>query len=135
MLVGLALIAGGWWIWSRQQATATTPANVLETVLSNDLVITLSSDTGQLRQGANTFRIEFRSSSANEPVDVGTVQLHGSMSMPGMLMTSAIDIKPTGQAGVYEATGGFGMAGSWQMILDWNGPAGRGSAMFEGRVQ
>jgi hypothetical protein len=27
------------------------------------------------------------------------------------------------------------MAGGWQMRLDWNGPAGRGSVTFEGNVQ
>jgi hypothetical protein len=27
------------------------------------------------------------------------------------------------------------MAGAWQVALDWDGPAGRGSARFEGGVQ
>jgi hypothetical protein len=36
---------------------------------------------------------------------------------------------------VYEASGDFGMSGSWQMTLEWNGRAGRGSAAFDGRVQ
>ena len=61
--------------------------------------------------------------------------LDASMSMPGMVMTSAIAITPTGQPGVYDATGEFGMAGMWRMAIEWNGPAGRGSAAFEGNVQ
>jgi len=44
-------------------------------------------------------------------------------------------IAPTGEAGVYEATADFGMAGSWQMTLEWDGPAGRGSAAFQGNVR
>ena len=57
------------------------------------------------------------------------------MTMPGMVMNSPITIAPTGQPGVYEATGDFGMSGSWRMTIEWNGPAGRGSAAFEGNVQ
>ena len=50
-------------------------------------------------------------------------------------MNSPITIAPTGQPGLYDATGDFGMAGSWRMAIEWNGPAGRGSAVFEGNVQ
>jgi hypothetical protein len=108
---------------------------VLETVQSDNLVITLSSAGGGLRQGGNRFTIEFRSAATGELVDAGTVGLSASMAMPGMLMTSPITIAPTGQTGVYDATGEFGMAGSWRMAIEWNGPAGRGSTTFEGNVQ
>ena len=108
---------------------------VLETVRTDDLVITLSNAEGALRQGSNRFRIEFRSARTNERVDVGTVQLSGTMTMPGMVMTGLITITPAGQPGVYDVTGEYGMAGSWQMTLEWNGPAGRGSAAFDGDVQ
>jgi YtkA-like len=97
--------------------------------------VTLSNPEGQLRTGSNRFRIEFRSAATNEPVDVGTVQLAASMTMPGMLMNGPTTITPTGQPGVYDAAGDFGMSGSWQMTIEWNGPAGRGSAAFEGNVQ
>jgi hypothetical protein len=97
--------------------------------------VTLSNPEGQLRTGSNRFSIEFRSAATNQPVDVGTVQLGGSMTMPGMVMNSAITITPTGQPGVYDATGDFGMSGSWRMTIEWNGQAGRGSAAFEGNVQ
>jgi hypothetical protein len=50
-------------------------------------------------------------------------------------MTWTVSVAPTGQAGVYEASGDFGMSGSWKMMLEWDGPAGRGSAPFDGRVQ
>ena len=41
----------------------------------------------------------------------------------------------TVRTGRYEATAEFGMAGAWQMALEWDGPAGRGSVTFEGAVQ
>ena len=126
-----ALLAGGWWFWSRDAGTGV----VLETVRSGDVVITLSNPAGELRQGASSFRIEFRSSGTGELVDVGTVQLAAAMPMPGMAMSGGVTVRPAGVAGVYEASGSFGMAGAWQMTIEWNGPAGRGSAAFEGNVQ
>jgi hypothetical protein len=135
-LVVIALALGGVWTWTRQPQTAVQPAGaVLETIRSGDLVVTVSSPEGQLRTGSNRFRVQFRSAATSEPIDVGTVQIAGSMAMPGMLMNSSIAITPTEQAGTYDATGDFGMAGSWRMRIEWNGPAGQGSAAFEGNVQ
>jgi Cu(I)/Ag(I) efflux system membrane protein CusA/SilA len=134
----VALAGAGWWLWTRQAQPQ--PANdatgaVLETIRSGNLVVTLSNPEGQLRAGTNQFRIEFRSAATNQQVDVGTVELAASMTMPGMVMTGPVTITSTGQPGVYDATGNFGMSGSWQMTIEWNGPAGRGSAAFEGNVQ
>jgi serine/threonine protein kinase HipA of HipAB toxin-antitoxin module len=52
-----------------------------------------------------------------------------------MVMTSPIVIEPAGRPGVYDVTASFGMAGTWRMTIEWNGPAGRGSAVFGGNVQ
>ena len=132
----LALAATGWWVWPRPaQAPEETAGTVLETIRTGDLVVTLSNPEGGLRTGSNRFRIEFRSATTNDRIDVGTVALAASMAMPGMVMNSPITIAPAGQPGLYDATGDFGMAGSWRMAIEWNGPAGRGSAIFEGNVQ
>jgi Cu(I)/Ag(I) efflux system membrane protein CusA/SilA len=133
VLAIVALAAIGSWLYTRQAGPE--PGVVLETVRSSDLVITLSNPPGELRQGSNRVVIEFRSASMNELVDVGTVRLGASMAMPGMVMTSPIMIEPTATPGIYEATADFGMAGSWQMTLEWDGPAGHGSAAFEGSVR
>ena len=90
---------------------------------------------GELRQGGNRFRIEFRSARTNALVDVGAVQLGAAMTMPGMAMTGTVSVAPAGRPGVYEAKGEFSMSGTWHMTLEWNGPAGRGSASFEGDVR
>ena len=134
-LVLVALVAAGWWIWGRQASPAGEIGTVIETVRSGDTVITLSGPDGGLRAGSNRFRIAFRSAATGEPIDAGVVQLGASMQMPGMVMNSPITIEPAGQPGAYDATGDFGMSGSWQMTIEWNGPAGRGSAAFEGNVQ
>ena len=57
------------------------------------------------------------------------------MSMPGMVMSSGLQLTPTGVPGRYQATAEFGMAGAWPMAFEWDGPAGRGSVNFEGVVQ
>jgi len=133
IIVLFALAAVGSWLWTRQ--TGPEPGVAFETVRSGDLVITLSNPQGELRQGSNRVVLAFRSATTNELVDVGTVRLGGSMTMPGMVMPSAITIAPAGPPGVYAATAGFGMGGSWQMTLEWDGPAGRGSAAFQGNVR
>ena len=57
------------------------------------------------------------------------------MAMPGMTMAGTTMVAPGNGPGVYEAKGDFAMSGSWDMTLEWNGPAGRGSAAFKGSVQ
>jgi Cu(I)/Ag(I) efflux system membrane protein CusA/SilA len=137
VLLIIAIAAGGWWLRTR---TAATPEReqtgaVLQTVRSGDLAITLSNPAGELRQGANDFRIEFRSTRTNAPVNVGDVRLNAAMAMPGMTMAGTTMVAPGNGPGVYEAKGDFAMSGSWDMTLEWNGPAGRGSAAFKGSVQ
>ncbi len=134
VLVLATVLGAGWWLWNRNPTTE--PAGVvIETVRSGEMTITLSNPGGRLPLGAAAFRIEFRSTETTDLVDVGTVRLAALMPMPGMPMSGGVTVTPTGQAGVYEATGNFGMAGAWQMTIEWNGPAGRGSAALEGNVQ
>jgi Cu(I)/Ag(I) efflux system membrane protein CusA/SilA len=133
----VAIAGGGWWLRARTSA-APEPARtgaVLQTVRAGDLAITLSNPTGELRQGSNNFRIEFRSARTNDPVNVGDVRLNAAMAMPGMTMAGTTTVTPGTRPGVYEAKGDFAMSGSWDMTLEWNGPAGRGSAAFKGSVQ
>jgi len=133
----IAIAAGGWWLRARTDAAPQTEATgaVLQTVVAGDLAITLSNPAGELRRGANNFRIEFRSARTNDRVDVGDVRLNAAMAMPGMNMAGTTTVTPGERPGVYEAKGDFAMSGSWDMTLEWNGPAGRGSAAFKGSVQ
>jgi Cu(I)/Ag(I) efflux system membrane protein CusA/SilA len=114
---------------SRDPATGT----VIQSVQSGELTIALVSASGQLRQGRNTFFIEFRR--GDTLVDVGRVGASANMPMPGMVMSSGLQIQPAGVPGRYTATAEFGMAGAWRFSIEWDGPAGRGSANFEGMVQ
>ncbi|CAN5667073.1 CusA/CzcA family heavy metal efflux RND transporter [soil metagenome] len=107
--------------------------NVIQTVQSGDLTIALVSASGALRQGRNAFTVEFRR--GDTLVDAGRVSASANMQMPGMAMSSGLQIQPSGVGGRYRATAEFGMAGAWRFSIEWDGPAGRGSATFEGMVQ
>ena len=109
--------------------------NVVRTIRSGNVDVVLLSPTGVLRQGRNTFTIEFRSANSGTLVDAGSVRASANMPMPGMVMSSGLQVQPTGTLGRYTGSAAFGMAGSWQMTIDWDGAAGRGSASFEGAVQ
>ena len=104
------------------------------TARSGDMVIVVLSPTGTLKTGRNTFTIEFRSPSG-ALVDVGTVRVSANMTMPGMVMPGNVQVRRSGVPGQFSATAEFGMAGAWPITVEWNGPAGSGSANFQGSVQ
>ena len=116
-------------------STAQTAGTVVQTIHAGDLDIALVSPSGTLRQGRNSFTVEFRRSGTTTLVDVGRVRASANMPMPGMVMSSGLQMIPTAVPGRYAATAEFGMAGAWQMAVDWNGPAGQGSVNFQGGVQ
>ncbi len=110
-------------------------AGVVQTVHAGDLDIVLVSPSGSLRQGRNAFTLEFRRAGTTSLVDVGTVRASANMPMPGMIMSGGLQVTPAGAPGRYAATAEFGMAGAWQMAIEWSGPAGQGSVNFQGGVQ
>jgi Cu(I)/Ag(I) efflux system membrane protein CusA/SilA len=117
-----------------EAGTASAGGGVVQTVRSGDMEIVLLTPTGTLRTGRNTVTIEFRSPTG-DLLDVGTVRVAANMAMPGMVMSGNVQVLATGVLGRYTVTAEFGMGGAWPISIEWNGPAGRGSANFEGAVQ
>jgi Cu(I)/Ag(I) efflux system membrane protein CusA/SilA len=107
---------------------------VVQQVNASGVQISLLSPTGTLHQGRNTFTIEFRSPDGRL-VDAGAVRASANMPMPGMVMSSGLQVQRTELVGRYQANAEFGMAGAWHMAIEWDGPAGKGSVNFEGAVQ
>ena len=126
-----------WRISTRErQGIAPPPAgSVVQTVRAGDLDVVVLSESGTLRTGRNTFTLEFRRAGTETLVDPGRVHASANMTMPGMAMSGNLQVMPTGVPGRYAATAEFGMAGAWQMGVEWDGPAGKGSANFQGGVQ
>jgi Cu(I)/Ag(I) efflux system membrane protein CusA/SilA len=138
-LLAVALLSVGVFVWrhasqNRSSGDTTQTGQVVQRLRSGNLEIVLLSPSGTLRQGRNTFSFEFRGVDG-QLVDVGTVRASGNMPMPGMVMSSGLQVQRTATAGRYDATAEFGMAGAWHMALEWDGPIGHGSINFEGAVQ
>jgi hypothetical protein len=111
------------------------PARDIETREVGDLVVALQSENGELVRGQNRFVLAFRSASG-QPLDVGSVTVSASMTMPGMApMVAPIELRPAGRAGAYALTGDFAMSGAWKFDVRWDGPAGQGSTSFSASVR
>ena len=113
----------------------TTGMTELQRLRSGSLDIVLLSRNDALHKDKDTFTIEFRSAPEGTLVDVGSVRLSANMPMPGMAMFGKIDVQPARIPGRYTANSDFGMAGTWRMTIEWDGPAGRGTVNFAGSVQ
>jgi hypothetical protein len=137
-LVLVAMAASLSWMIGRRGSDGVADgsgANVVQIVRAGDLDVVLLSTSGKLRQGRNTFTVEFRRTGTTTLVDAGAVRASANMPMPGMVMSSGLQVAPTGTRGRYTATAEFGMAGAWQMAIEWDGPTGKGSVNFQGGVQ
>ena len=131
---GLALALTATCVAGCRQAEQGPPLKELKRAHAGTLDIILLSDQETLRQGKGSFVLEFRGPDG-QLVDVGTVNLNATMTMPGMSpMFGESAVKPTPTKGRYEVTSDLGMAGSWRLSVEWNGPAGSGSASLPGTV-
>jgi YtkA-like len=104
---------------------------VIQTQKAKDMTITLLNESGQWKQGKNTFVLEFTSAATKQPVDVGKVTLNTSMAMPGMApMLAGATLSPDQGPGRYLGTIDFPDRGARQVTVVWEGPAGKGSTQF-----
>lgn len=104
---------------------------VIQTQKTKDVVITLLSDSGQWKQGKNTFVLEFASANDKQPMDPGKVSLSTSMTMTGMApMIAGATLTPDKAPGRYLGTIEFPDGGTRQVTVSWEGPGGKGSARF-----
>jgi hypothetical protein len=103
----------------------------IQTQKTKDAVITLQSESGQWKQGKNSFVLEFTSPSTQQPLEVGKVRLNTVMPMPGMApMVAGATLSPDKTPGRYLGTISFPDRGARQVTVTWEGPAGKGSTQF-----
>ena len=138
LVLALAAVVGlaAWQFTVRWTTRATRPSGgaVVQTVQAGTLSVVVRSPDGSLHLGRNVFTIEFHSPDGTL-VNVGTLRANANMRMPGMVMSSGMEVRRTTAPGRYEASAEFGMAGAWPVTLEWDGPAGQGSVSFQGAVQ
>ena len=107
----------------------------LQRTKAGGLELVLLSPSDALSQGKGFAILEFHDGSGSL-VDVGTVKVAATMPMAGMSpMIGGSEVKPTPAPGRYEIVTDFGMAGTWQLAVDWDGPKGHGSARMPGTVR
>jgi hypothetical protein len=103
----------------------------IHTQKTKDVVVTLTSDSGQWKQGKNDFMLEITSAKDTQPVDAGRVSLNTSMTMQGMApMISGATLSPGKAPGRYMGTINFPDGGTRQVVVTWDGPGGKGSTRF-----
>lgn len=80
-----------------------------------DYTVTVLSETGKVKNGANDFTLEFRNTADNQLVDVGAVEVAPIMEMPGMApMMGTTTVMPGDMPGRYHVTCNLTMAGLWK---------------------
>ena len=115
--------------------TQSSKLKEVQRVKAGNLEVVLLSATDALKEGKDSFVLEFHSTANQQLVDVGTVKVNATMPMAGMApMIGDTTVKPS-TSGRYDVATDLGMAGTWRVGVDWDGPAGKGTATLQGRVQ
>ena len=95
----------------------------------NNLTVTIANSDGVLRKGDQNFTVTFTDASG-KPVDVGSVSLNYFMPAMGSMaaMNAPTTFTTTATPGVYSGKADIEMAGEWQALITYDGPAGKGKA-------
>lgn len=92
----------------------------VQTQKAGDVTVTVLSESGSIKNGANEFVLEFRKTDGNQLTDVGTVDVAPVMEMAGMApMMGTASVTPTDTPGRYRVTGGLTMAGLWKFNVKY----------------
>ena len=101
----------------------------LHRVKSGNLDVVLLSNDGSITHGKDIFTIEFRK--GDSLVDVGNVKAAATMPMAGMPpMMGSVFLERGDAPGRYKADTDLSMSGGWNLKIEWDGPAGKGTASF-----
>ena len=117
-----------------QGKTAGSDLKELKRVHSGDLDVVLLSGDGNLTHGKDAVTLEFRR--GNDLVDVGTVKVGAAMVMAGMPpMLGSVFLEKGDKPGRYKADTDLSMSGGWQLKIEWDGAAGKGSATMQATAE
>ena len=120
-----------------RQAQEPAIGTELQKVRAGDVDVVLLAEAPSLKHGEDdSFTIEFRRTGSDALVDVGTVKVAATMPMPGMpSMKANAEAIPTGIPGRYTVKSHLTMTGTWDFGVEWQGPAGNGSAKLSANAQ
>jgi hypothetical protein len=108
----------------------------LQRVNAGAMTVVLLASGDALKSGKDTAVLEFRSGTDARLIDVGTVKVSATMAMQGMApMMGSMFVHKTDTAGRYSIDTDLGMIGTWQLGVEWDGPAGTGKTNMSSAVQ
>ncbi len=123
VLIALALVACG-----RGTGTSGNEKTIKSTQAGN-LTAIIASSTGELKTGENDLTVSFTDSSG-KTVDVGAASLKFHMPAMGSMaeMNDAATLTTTNTPGKYQAKVDIEVDGTWEAIVNYQGPQGTGQA-------
>lgn len=115
---------------SNTQPTSSNPIQgkvIKSSPIGNNLTVTMSNDTGKLKNGEQEFMLAFTDSSG-KAVDVGAVAVNFHMPAMGTMavMNDPASFVTTSTPGVYKGKVKIEMQGDWQAQISYEGSAGSG---------
>jgi hypothetical protein len=116
----------------REKVATYTPSGGEKAIASTragDLTVTLASATGEIKQGENELTLSFADASGR-PVDVGTAALKFHMPAMGTMaeMNDVATVTKTDTPGRYIARVKIEVGGTWEAMVNYQGPRGTGQA-------
>ncbi len=113
-------------------AASESQGQVIKSVpIGNKMTVTLSNDTGKLKNGEQQIMLAFTDASG-KPVDVGAASLNFHMPAMGSMavMNDAASLTTTSTPGFYKGNVRIEMPGEWQAQISYEGAAGNGKTSF-----
>lgn len=108
-----------------ERSGASGSEKVIKSTKSGDTTITLSSATGEVKNGANELMLSFTDASGN-PVNVPAASLKLHMPAMGAMaeMNDVATLTTTGTPGKFSARFEIQMVGSWEAMISFQGSRG-----------
>jgi len=101
----------------------------IKSTQAGNLTVTLASSSGELKSGENDLILSFTDSSG-KTVDVGAASLKFHMPAMGSMaeMNDSATLTTTNTPGKYHAMADIEVDGTWEAIVNYQGPQGTGQA-------
>ena len=124
IFVGLLTVACG---RSSNGGKAPDAGKTIKSAQAGGLTVTLSSPTGELKNGDNDLMLTF-ADAAGKPVEVGAASLNFHMPAMGAMavMNDQAALTTTNTAGIYHAKVTLEVGGTWEAQIKYQGPQGTG---------
>lgn len=109
---------------------------VIKSTKTGNLTVTLSNSTGELKNGENELFISFADASG-KLVDVGAASLNFHMAAMGTMaeMNNKATLMTTETPGKYHAKVDIEMASTWEAVINYEGPQGKGQTVMTVNVK